>query len=43
MAFVVEKIHGLHAVGSHKQVQRIIGVAQDFTHQSDIAGIVFNQ
>ena len=41
--FVPQKGHGLHAVGSHMQMDGHIGVAEGFLRQPDVTGTVFDQ
>ena len=42
-AFVPQKGHGLHAVGSHVQADRPVGLAERFLRQPDVTGTVFDQ
>jgi hypothetical protein len=34
--------HGLHAVGSHVQMDRPVGIAEGFLHKPDISRMVFD-
>ena len=43
VAFAPQEGHGLHAVGGHVQAHGLVGVAEGFLRQPDIAGTVFDQ
>src|SRR5688572_24756736 len=42
-ALLLEKLHRLHSVADHVQMDRSVGVAQGFPRQPGVTGAVFDQ